>query len=95
MGKTSFGVADSVVKKLIEGEVINLEYELENFAPINGEMEFLCSEIQSKIRVWYLQETTKYTEAEIEAMQAKANLIHYAITVFNNANDICSALMSR
>ena len=97
MGKTSFDVAESIVRKLIAGETINIELEFENFNStiIDNEFGFLCNEIQNRIRVWYLQESSKYTAPELETMKAKCNFTQYAIRVFEDANSLCAAIMSR
>ena len=97
MGKTIFDVAESIVTKLIARETINIELEFENFnsTVIDYDFSFLCNEIQTRIRAWYLQECSKYTEPELEVMKAKCNFTQYAISVFEDADNLCNAIMSR
>ena len=95
MGKTSFAVAESIVAKLIARETINIELEFENFnsAVIDDDFGSLCNEIQRRIRVWFLQESSKYTEPELEVMKAKNNFLRYAIAVFEDTDNLCNAIM--
>ena len=95
MGKTSFDVAESIVAKLIARETINIELEFENFnsTVIDDDFGFLCNEIQHRIRVWYLQESAKYTEPELDVMKAKSNFLQHAIAVFEDTDNLCNAIM--
>ena len=95
MGKSVFDVADSITKKLISNDNISIELEFENFRPIDDDYEFLCNEIQHRLRVWYLEESIKYTEPELETMKARMTFTCHAIEVFENANSLCVAICSR
>ena len=96
MGKNYFDIADSIVSKLIEeGAIINLNVEFENSNLSDDDRGYLCREINHRIRVWYLETSMQFPNAELDDMRNRVHFTQYAIRVFEDAAAICAAIMSR